>query len=943
MAVKGNRERRAAYGRPRASVRAVRPGKRALRPLLLLGLLWLCACTGSGAAQPEKTPAQPGPCAATLLVYMAGSDLETKAGAASADLEEMRAALPADGSLRVAVLASGAGNWHSAVAGDAANIYELTPSGLELRRAGGLTSMGAPETLEELLRFGYENFPAERYALLLWDHGAGPMLGVCFDELFPDDRGMDSLSLEELGEALAGSPFAERKLEWIGFDACLMACLETARTAAPYARYMIASQELEPAGGWDYAFLREMPLDDSGADTGRRAVEGYRASCLGSLADVTLSCLDLGAVAALETEMTALFGSFEVTPESYPRYAAVRAGVSAVGYAAPYDYDLVDLGELLRGYETAGLADCSALFGQLAEATVCAFSSREGRCGLSLYYPFRNKERYLSPWGSLSTRLGGSEGYRAFLDASVSFWLGEALVNWDRPHPAGLREEGDRIRLTLQLEPEEAENLASARLVVVDEDVLGQFFRTYLSEETHLTSQGLLWCDYAGEALYYTDGNGAPRSSSLFYELQEDCLLIPANVYNLSERGEEGRLTSGWSPDGTKMPFFLVYRQTDEGSWRLMYLLETDETGESYGKSSLRLEDWDILQTASRGRILPERTEGRAPAFFQWELGHSAYGYEERTAELGPLMFLRTQDNSPRYAFFELTDLQGNSFSTEPVPLPNPYRSVLSTETETLLDCPSCTVTLEETTLIAAEEPVLQLILRAENFTDAAMLLQVDGVGFGSTLLPECGFSYWLEPGAARRLACDISVRDLQYAGVPLLEELTLAVRCRENEGDFPEREALGEAKVSIPLHLELRGLGGSSERRSLSRGNWNSLIVELLSLEPDPGKAGEWKGLLRFLNDGAEILRFGWHSLRVNGERSPGFVGKDCDELELLPGEEAFLRLSMHPEEGEGPGEIRSIAFTLYACIGDGAQSVRSEDEAELCLTLDPPVSGLE
>ena len=43
--------------------------------------------------------------------------------------------------------------------------------------------------------------------------------------------------------------------EWIGFDACLMSSVETAFMCAPYAEYMIASQEVEPGSGWNYAFL----------------------------------------------------------------------------------------------------------------------------------------------------------------------------------------------------------------------------------------------------------------------------------------------------------------------------------------------------------------------------------------------------------------------------------------------------------------------------------------------------------------------------------------------------------------------------------------------------------------------------------------------------------------------------------------------------------------
>ncbi len=90
------------------------------------------------------------------------------------------------------------------------------------------------------------NYPAEQYDLILWNHGGGAFFGYGFDETTND-----SLTLDELDQAFADSPFHDgNKLEFIGFDACLMANIETAHTLSPYANYMVASQESEPGSGW---------------------------------------------------------------------------------------------------------------------------------------------------------------------------------------------------------------------------------------------------------------------------------------------------------------------------------------------------------------------------------------------------------------------------------------------------------------------------------------------------------------------------------------------------------------------------------------------------------------------------------------------------------------------------------------------------------------------
>lgn len=44
------------------------------------------------------------------------------------------------------------------------------------------------------------------------------------------------------------------------FDACLMSSLEVASVLAPYANYMIASQETEPVGAGITIFCQSCPM-----------------------------------------------------------------------------------------------------------------------------------------------------------------------------------------------------------------------------------------------------------------------------------------------------------------------------------------------------------------------------------------------------------------------------------------------------------------------------------------------------------------------------------------------------------------------------------------------------------------------------------------------------------------------------------------------------------
>ena len=121
----------------------------------------------------------------TLMVYMCGSDLESWAGSASLDLREMQEAFQGSNQVSVLVMTGGSMTfWNSDhFQKDTTQIYEITANGDHcVWRSKELLNMGNPETLTTFLAFGKEQYPAKDYALILWDHGSGPLGGVCNDE-----------------------------------------------------------------------------------------------------------------------------------------------------------------------------------------------------------------------------------------------------------------------------------------------------------------------------------------------------------------------------------------------------------------------------------------------------------------------------------------------------------------------------------------------------------------------------------------------------------------------------------------------------------------------------------------------------------------------------------------------------------------------------------------
>jgi hypothetical protein len=197
--------------------------------------------------------------------------------------------------LNVVLQTGGTTEWHTPqFVADRGQRWRLTEDGFEeLVPLLPQLNMAEPDTLRDFVTFAASNYPADRYGLVFWNHGGGAVKGFGYDENYE----MDSLSLQELYEALdEATNQSGIAFEWIGFDACLMATVETAYMMSPFARYMIASQELEPNHGWNYEPIVTKLAEDpsiSGAQLGDVIIDSYQREAQeeGTETTITLSVL----------------------------------------------------------------------------------------------------------------------------------------------------------------------------------------------------------------------------------------------------------------------------------------------------------------------------------------------------------------------------------------------------------------------------------------------------------------------------------------------------------------------------------------------------------------------------------------------------------------------------------------------------------------------------
>lgn len=205
----------------------------------------------------------------------------------------------------------------------------------------GETNMGDPKVLEEFLRWGMRNHPAQRFVVVLWNHGSGwddediyrtaerRGIGITRrgDPIEPPSDGEEAVSVRRL-RTVGGNRFKRalfettiataiapgsqnraiafddtskdfldniemknvltaatrelgREIDILGMDACLMSMAEVAYQVRDTALVTVGSEELEPGDGWPYdAILKELTTspDMNAKDLGQLIVKKYLAA-----------------------------------------------------------------------------------------------------------------------------------------------------------------------------------------------------------------------------------------------------------------------------------------------------------------------------------------------------------------------------------------------------------------------------------------------------------------------------------------------------------------------------------------------------------------------------------------------------------------------------------------------------------------------------------------
>lgn len=274
---------------------------------------------------------------------------------------------------------------------------------------GPSVDMGDWRELRNFILWTQQRYPADHYAVVIWNHGAGwrPTKGSKERRpSFPrsvsiDDSTNNEIQIWELTQALDVTP----RMDMVIFDASLMQMTEVAYEIRSMAQVMVGSEESPPGEGYVYdSFLRDltgnpnMTAAQFGTQIAIRTLQDYGVS-----SNITQSVVDLSKMQNVADRLHAF--AISLMAHRADNAAAMRAARNnAQHYAYFENKDLWDYADLIKsGTSSNDLKTAADNIKAAVEAAVIA--ERHGNLsarshGLAIYVPAPSA--YHTSYGNLA-------------------------------------------------------------------------------------------------------------------------------------------------------------------------------------------------------------------------------------------------------------------------------------------------------------------------------------------------------------------------------------------------------------------------------------------------------------------------------------------------------------------------------------------------------------
>jgi hypothetical protein len=340
----------------------------------------------------------------TVMVYLAGDNNLDSAGVV--DLKEMKKVGSTD---RINVIAQFDREGRDL----STNRYYIRKGGAlakDVVGSLGETNMGDPRVLEDFIKWGIKNYPAQHYLLVVWNHGNGwndenvyrvvrnkmklnirrrgevvlaakggrkesisirriraiggkkfrhalfhtsIMKAITVRGIAYDDDAQDFLDNIEMKRVLlSAEKILKRKIDILGMDACLMSMAEVVYQLRDSVSLAVGSEEVEPGDGWPYHRILDRLAKKPAmmpSELAATIVDEYLASYPAN-AGVTQSACDLSKSGLLASAVDQLAdGLNDHLSDAAERARIVECRLQTQAYDTPDYIDLYDFCDLLEG------------------------------------------------------------------------------------------------------------------------------------------------------------------------------------------------------------------------------------------------------------------------------------------------------------------------------------------------------------------------------------------------------------------------------------------------------------------------------------------------------------------------------------------------------------------------------------------------------------------
>ena len=638
--------------------------------------------------------------ACTVMIYMVGSNLESRLGNATKDLEEIDGAGLDFENYNVIAYTGGSTRWVGNVPCDHNCVLDMSLEGEEriVAQTKGNANMGLPETLTAFLNYCGENYPADHNVLILWDHGGGPLWGYGVDELYDSD----SLLLNEMKAAMDGSVFNGgtdgKKLDLVGFDACLMGSLECMTIWQDYADYYVGSEELEPGDGWNYEFLKVLDETDtysgggSAAKDGANSDGGHFAKAVGSSIltsfekyytgkksstynpDLTLACIDLGGIAALNGALDALAEKMAdgVEGGEYADLMRDRSEIKSFGMTkgsndiVSFYYDLVDVGNLAEHMKAFYPEEAAAVSEALEAAVAGRYANIDDAAGVTLYYPYMNKGQF-EELNEYYTSFLKTQGYSRFLSAAGDHFLKSKSWDWELGEP---KDEGNEY--TLQLTHEQLDNMTEATYTILTSNGIYGGYKPIMENcKIEPDKNGVLHLDKNVQLAVLRSGDQSVMLRAVEVESDRKRKVYDTKGISLwSDVLHNVRVTDSESADVT----IRLSKDKKSGETQIQNIeLEDNSSGIVGGKNTVELTNWEGLAVLTgRDLVVPSREEnGRIRPYEEWiRPGSTTWSNIPVSSEVElDILDISEFNLEDTFCQIEIRDVNGEKYASELVPI----------------------------------------------------------------------------------------------------------------------------------------------------------------------------------------------------------------------------------------------------------------------------------